>query len=364
MSTRELAHRRQKPHHFHLDVPHRRSSITRRAGAVITLLALAAVAAVSTGPVAGASSKGNTTKGIPAGVTLSLGDQSQYLQTFLKASGQLDDLPYEVEFKSFLSGPLLVQGFNAGEIDFGILGDTPASGAVAAHVPVKAVAITHSEGPQISLVARPGIKSIAQLEGKKVAYTTGTAQQAFALRALKKGGLEGKEVEQVDVALQQLGTVLEAGQADASVVTAADKIRYLSAHPDAKELANNTNVQPATYGYLLATTDALKDKGKSAALFDLVKRLIKANAWKDAHPDEWVQAFYVGVAHQDPKFASQLNKVAGLSYVPIDDDVKTALQQMVDLLASEKAIPSAFDVKPLFDAKATATYNAIVEKPS
>jgi sulfonate transport system substrate-binding protein len=339
-------------------------SIARRAFVALTILALSAFAVGSTSSAAGASSKDRTTKGIPAGVKLEIGDQGQYLQTFLKASGQLDNLPYEVEFKTFLSGPLLVQGFNAGGIDLGILGDTPASGAVAAHVPVKAVATFRSDGPQISLVARPGIRSIADLKGKKVAYTTGTAQQAFALRALKKGGLKGKDAEQVDVALQQLGTVLEAGQADASVVTAGDKIRYLSEHSDAKELANNTNVKPAINTYLVATTDALNDKGKSAALFDLVKRLIKANAWKDAHPDDWVQAYYVGVAHQDPKFASQLNKVAGLSYVPIDDDVKTALQQMVDLLAAEKAIPSSFDVKPLFDAKATSTYNAIVEKPA
>jgi sulfonate transport system substrate-binding protein len=335
--------------------------MARRAVVAITALA-SAFAVGATSSAAGASARADTTKGIPSGVTLSIGDQSQYLQTFLRASGQLDNLPYDVEFKSFLSGPLLVQGFNAGQVDFGILGDTPASGAVAAHVPVRAVAVTHSDGAQISLVARPGIKSIAQLKGKKVAYTTGTAQQAFALRALKKGGLRGKDVQQVDVALQQLGTVLEAGQADASVLVTADQIRYVAAHPDAKVLADQTNVQPASYGYLLATTAALRDKGKSAAVFDLVKRLIKANAWKDAHPDQWVQAYYVQVAHQDPKFAAQLNKVAGLTYVPITADVQAALQQMVDLLAAEKAIPSSFDVKPLFDAKATTTYNAIVEK--
>jgi hypothetical protein len=68
------------------------------------------------------------------------------------------------------------------------------------------------------------------------------------------------------------------------------------------------------------------------------------------------------VNHQDPKFAAQLNKVAGSSYVPITADVQRALQQMVDLLADEQAIPTSFNVKPLFDAKATATYNAIVEK--
>jgi sulfonate transport system substrate-binding protein len=337
-------------------------SLLRRSVVVASILALVALVIGSAGAAARTAAKNTTTKGVPSGVTLSIGDQSKYLETFLRASGQLDNLPYDVEFKAFLSGPLLVQGFNAGQVDVGILGDTPAAGAAGAHIPVKTLAVTQSDGATISLVARPGIKSIAQLEGKKVAFTTGTAQHAFALRALKKGGLRGKDVEQVDVALQQLGTVLDAGQADASVLQVADKIRYLSEHPDAKELANNTNVEPATYGYLLATSDALADKGKAAALFDLVKRLIKANAWKDAHPDAWVQAYYVDVAHQDPKFAAQLNRAAGISYVPVTDDVQTALQQMVDLEAAEKAIPSSFSVKPLFDAKTTAAYNAIVEK--
>src|SRR5690242_11046347 len=97
-------------------------SMARRAVVAITALALFAFAVGATSSAAGASARADTTKGIPSGVTLAIGDQSQYLQTFLRASGQLDNLPYDVEFKSFLSGPLLVQGFNAGQVDFGILG--------------------------------------------------------------------------------------------------------------------------------------------------------------------------------------------------------------------------------------------------
>jgi sulfonate transport system substrate-binding protein len=312
--------------------------------------------------VSAAGAAPRDTSKIPAGVTLAVGDQGQFIETALRASGQLDDVPYKVEFKTFLSGPLLVQGFTAGEIDLGLLGDTPAANAVGAKVPVRAVAVQQANGPQIALVARPGITSLKQLRGKNVAFTTGTAQHAFALRALKKGGLQAKDVTQVNVALQQLGTVLDAGQADASVVSAADQIRYLAAHPDAKVLADNTNVQPASYTYYVAGDDALGDKGKSAAIFDFVQRIVNANEWRNTHPSDWVDAYYVKVTHQDPKFAAQLNKLATTTFVPITDAVRTALQQMVDLEASQGAVPSAFSVKPLFSAAAIAKYNAIVEK--
>jgi sulfonate transport system substrate-binding protein len=333
----------------------------RRALAMVTILVSAALVACVGPTVAGAAARDGAPKG-PSGVTLAVGDQGQYLETVLRASGELDDVPYQVDFKSFLSGPLLVQGFNADQIDIGMLGDTPASGAVGAHVPVKAVAVSEYQGPVSSLVARPGIKSIAQLKGKKVAYTTGTAQHALALRAFKSAGLQAKDVEQVDVTLQQLGTVLEAGQADASVLSPADRIRYLAQHPDAKSLADNSTLKPATYLYVLATDDALHDKGKSAAVADFTQRLVNASKWANAHPDEWVQAYYVNVAHQDAKFASQVNAGLAGSYVPITKAVQQALQQQVDLLASQKAIPAPFDVSPLFDRKATATYNAIVGK--
>src|ERR1700721_924803 len=108
-----------------------------------------------------------------------------------------------------------------------------------------------SARPDEFLVAKPGIPSISQLRDKPVAYTTGTAEQAFALRALKSAGLTQKDVQQVDVSLLQLGTVLESGAADASVVSVEQKIDYQQTHAGAKVLANVDTVTPPSYGYLL-----------------------------------------------------------------------------------------------------------------
>jgi sulfonate transport system substrate-binding protein len=296
-------------------------------------------------------------------VVVRIGDQSQFIETPLRASGLLDGLGYRVEFKAFASGPLVSQAFNAKEIDFGLMGDTPASGTVAAKLDLRAVGVLHSDGPSISLVAKPGISSLADLRGKRVAYTTGTAQQAFALRALHQAGLSQADVSQVDVSLQQLGTVLESGAADASVLSTADRLRFVDAHPGARPLAVSNDVTPGVFTYLVASAASLHDEARSAAVFDLVGRLIRANAWVKAHPDQWVDAYYVKALHQDPGFARRVLADGGsLSYVPLTTEVQDATQQMVDLMAQAKAIPSGFDVHPLFDPTATNRYNTVLKE--
>ena len=92
----------------------------------------------------------------------------------------LKGAPYKVNFVEFDSGPLVNAGFAAHQIDLGYMGDLPAALAVQSGLPVKAVAAILPIGASEFLLAKPGITSIAQLKGQPVAFTTGTAEQAFA----------------------------------------------------------------------------------------------------------------------------------------------------------------------------------------
>jgi sulfonate transport system substrate-binding protein len=258
---------------------------------------------------------------------------------------------------------LVDQAFAAHVIDVGTMGDTPASGTVSGKLGLSTVAVSKWDGPIMVLLARPGIKTVAQLKGKNVAYTTGTAEQAFALRALASAHLKQAQVDQVNVALNELGTVLETGSADASTVTAPDEIQYKQTHPGATVLAASDTVSPPLYDYVLASPSTLANSGKSAATFDFVRRLINAENWVKAHPNQWVQDYYVNVDHITPSLAKSLLSTSGeVTYVPITPPVQTALQQMVDLMANAGAIPASFSVKPLYNPKATAAYNAIVKE--
>jgi sulfonate transport system substrate-binding protein len=306
---------------------------------------------------------GQTPSGGSSGTVINFGDQQQEFQTMLQASGVLTGAPYKVNFVEFDSGPLVDAGFAAHRIDVGSMGDLPASLAVKSHLPVVAVAVEHAIGADEFLLAKPGISSISQLRGKQVAYTTGTAEQAFALRALKSAGLSQQDVHQVNVSLLQLGTVLESGSADASVVTVEQKVNYQQGHPTAKVLANQNTVQPASYDYLLGATSALASPKKLAAIQDLTKRLIKAENWVKTHLSQWVTDYYVNVEHQTPAVAKLILAAGGtMNYVPINASVRAALQNVVTLLAGARAIPATYTVAPLFSAATSARYNAIVKE--
>jgi sulfonate transport system substrate-binding protein len=196
-----------------------------------------------------------------------------------------------------------------------------------------------------------------------VAYTTGTAEQAFALRALKTAGLSQKDVTQVNVSLLQLGTVLESGAADASVVSVEQKVDYQQTNPSAKVLATQDTVTPASYDYLLASTASLANKTRQADIENLTQRLIKAENWVKSHLSQWTTDYYVNVEHQTPAVAKLILAAGGTTnFVPISPSVQAALQNVVTLLTGTTTIPATFSVAPLFSAAETSRYNAIVKE--
>jgi sulfonate transport system substrate-binding protein len=305
----------------------------------------------------------NTTSKIPAGTVVNFGDQQQDLETLLDSSGALKGAPYKVNFVEFNSGPLVDAGFAAHSIDMGMMGDLPASLAAQSKLPVKAVAVYLPVGASEYLLAKPGITKISQLKGKPVAYTTGTAEQAFALRALASAGLTQKDVTQVNVSLLQLGTVLESGAADASVVSVEQKVDYQLTNPGAKVLATVDSVKPPSYGYVLASTAALSNPAKQAAISDLTGRLVKAANWEKTHRSQFITDYYVNVEHQTPAAAKQILAAGGISdYVPITPAVQSALQSVVKLMASAGAIPSTYSVASLFDQAVSARYNTVLKE--
>lgn len=326
----------------------------------------------SSGSAAGASVSANALSSsprtggksnIPAGTALNVGDQSQLIETLFKASGVGAGAPYKINYVQFASGPLVDSGFAAGRIDLGFMGDLPAALAASSGLPVRAVAAS-VEGPFEFLLAKPGIISIAQLKGKTVAYTTGTAEQAFALRTLASAGLKQSDVSQVNVALQQLYTVLETGSVDASVISSPEQeLEYVKQHPGAKVLAINTTVSPATYLYMLATTSALSNSAKDVAILDFTERLIESADWADSHPHQFATDYYVNVEHETAQQAALAVEGGPLwNFVPITSAERQALQNVVDLEYGAGAIKNEFSVSSLFDPTVSAAYDKVLNE--
>ena len=333
----------------------------RRLGALTLAGALALMTAAcssggSTATDVSAQGGGSST------LTINFGDQQQDFETLLTDSGVLKGANYKVNFIEFNSGPLVDAGFAAHRIDVGMMGDLPASLAVKSGLPVTAIGVYLPIGASEFLLAKPGVTSISQLRGKPVAYTTGTAEQAFALRALHSAGLTQKDVQQVNVTLQELGTALDSGAAYASVVSVEQKVDYEQTHPNAVILATQSTVSPPSYGYFLGANAALASPARLAAIDDLLKRVVEAENWEKSHQSEWVTDYYVNVEHQTPAIAKIILAAGGTStFVPISSTVQSALQQVVALMASAGA-GSDYSVAPLYTAAAEARFAAILKE--
>lgn len=123
-----------------------------------------------------------------------------------------------VKWVEFPSGPPLIEAMRAGSVDLGAVGDTPVAYAQASGSDIVYVA-THSFPSSITggLIVPKGspIRTAADLRGKRVAFTKGSASELSAVVALKKVGLTLKDVTPVNLAPGDAMTAFANGSIDA-----------------------------------------------------------------------------------------------------------------------------------------------------
>jgi sulfonate transport system substrate-binding protein len=325
----------------------------------VVLLALGATCA-SIAP-AGAQTTTTTSKSakIPAGTTLRIGDQLDYLKTVLKLSGEDQDLPYDVEYSAFVGGPPMLQAFQGGSIDSGFVGSTPLIFAQAGDQDITAVAGWATANGTYGLLTAPGntdIKGWKDLKGKKVTFQQGTAGEAALLQALDKVGLELSDITPVNLPITQASAALQSGSADAGLLVEPLISVYQSANPTAKQVAKASAITDRS-SFFIATRDALGDKAKAAALGDYIARLVRAFQYTSTHPDEVAQAVYVD-QYKLPldRALAVVKQNGGTSFVTLPGSVVKAQQHLADLFYAAGEIPAKVDVKQEFDTR----YNAVV----
>jgi NitT/TauT family transport system substrate-binding protein len=125
-----------------------------------------------------------------------------------------------VEEKVFAKGLDVMQAIIAGELDVGATASEAAISGRAGGAPVVVVAGFARGGAR--LVARPelGIRSVAQLKGKRVGVTRGAIQEVLLMAQLAKHGLKadaapGKDVQLVFLSYADLNQALLGKQIDA-----------------------------------------------------------------------------------------------------------------------------------------------------
>ena len=294
---------------------------------------------------------------VPSGTELRLGDPA--VQAILQASGldkQLTEAGVKVEWANISGGPQSIQAFRGNKLDCATVADIPSLFAAwtgtSTKIVFQSVTVDPLKHPTYELGVAPGaqVASLADLRGKKVAYSAGQAQGALVLRVLQKAGLSQKDVELVDMTstADSYVTALGSKAVDVAPIGAANAKIYQKKYPGGTTIAHGIRDDASTF-YCL--TKSVQDAGKAAALKIYVGLRAKALLWENDHPGEYSKVYLQAVQGLSAEAAQGVLAVTGKNGIPATwDAANTRLQQTADLLATEQK-HDKLDVTKLIDRR-------------
>ena len=285
-----------------------------------------------------------------ASVTLTVGDQKGGSKSLLTAAGLLDDLPYEIEWATFTSGPPLLEAVSAGGVHVGRVGNTPPIFAAAAKAKIAVVAGSKGNvtSDAILVPADSPLKTVKDLRGKTIGVAKGSSAHGQVLYNLRANGLSTKDVKLSFLQPADAYGAFNQRQIDAWAVwdpyTSQARIESEArVLVDGSETANG-------FSFIVAGTDALSDPGVNSALRDYVVRHATAERWADTHREEWARAWAkeTGLSLE----VARATVAAGPDLpVPLDDSVVTSEQELADAFTEDGVLPGKVDFGQFVDRR-------------
>jgi sulfonate transport system substrate-binding protein len=214
--------------------------------------------------------------------------------------GSFDKEGLDLELRQFNTGLEIFQALIGGSLD------VLATGAVLSNFPArgqgKVFLINDIEvaTAQLWVHADQGIKSFADLKGKRIATSTGTTAHVFLDRALRANSVDPKEVELVNQAMPAAVTSFISGAVPAVALWVPFNVTVRDKVPDAVKLADAGAYYPkaAIIGGW-AAANAYYDANPET-LAKLIKGWGEANDYVVAHSDEALQSLQKAHYSQTP----------------------------------------------------------------
>ncbi|WP_018686659.1 ABC transporter substrate-binding protein [Actinokineospora enzanensis] len=342
---------------------------------LIPLAALVLAACGTTAPAKSAPVPDAVGTADLAKVTLKVGDQKGGQKSLLEAAGLLKDLPYQIEWATFTSGPPLLEAASAGAIDVGVVGNTPPLFAAAANAKIAVVSGQQGDvsSDTILVPADSPLRTIEDLRGKTIGVAKGSSAHGVVLNTLLAAKLQVSDVKLSFLQPSEAFAAFTQKQIDAwaiwdpytSQALRDAKARILidgTGTPGGGTAGTEAGAGALTngYGFLVAGRAALDDAGKNTALRDYVVRYAKALNYSRAHPDERAAA-WAKETGLDPQVAlAAVHR--GLDH-PIDltDAVIADEQRLADAFVAAKVLPTKFTVADFVDRRFAADVKAVAD---
>ncbi|NEI73881.1 transporter substrate-binding domain-containing protein [Rhizobium lusitanum] len=253
-------------------------------------------------------------------VTVTIGTPNKTgLHRQLIAAGEVENVPYKIKWADFDSTPPLVEALRAGHVDIAAGGDTGVLSAIANGVKVTILAATwerKESGSAILVRGDSDLGKVADLKGRKVALPYFTKQHYQFAKALEQAGVPWDPKLILNLNTTDGLSALVNGQVDAFVVW--DPNTAIAQQQHGARILQSLSKVIDTAGVLYAPTSSLADPARKAALEDLTRRIIRAQAWVNAHPQEW-SAQVAKLSQISPDAANLQTSRSFQEYAPATD---------------------------------------------
>ncbi|MCX5332172.1 ABC transporter substrate-binding protein [Streptomyces sp. NBC_00140] len=246
---------------------------------------------------------GSARAGDSSTVTVTVGYQSKTINTvtagtLLRSLGYFekqlnalgDGKTYKVDWQDYATGAPITAQMTAGKIDIGSMGDFPllinAARGKQLGKPTHLVSVTgyNLRGGLNTIVAGPDSKlaSLADLKGKKVSTSIGSAADGTLVRALQRAGIDpDKGIEKLNQQPAVGASALSAGSTDALSQFVAWP-GLLAYQGKAKALYDGAQLNLPTFHGVTAREDFAKER--PAVLEAFLKSQAEATDYLDEHP--------------------------------------------------------------------------------
>lgn len=257
----------------------------------------------------------------------------------------LADEGIKVNWIEFQAGPPLLEAMNVGSIDFGTTGDSPVIFAQAAGADIVYAAALPAKGRNSAILVPEGsdIKTLADLKGRKLAFTKGSSAHNVAVAALEKAGLTYDDIEPVYLSPADGGAAFSSGSVDAWSIWdpfyATAELNY-----GAKVVADGPTILGATNSFFLANGSFAKEH--PAIVSQAIDALGEAGAWANANKDGVAQALSdaTGVPVEIQKLTAERSE---FTVTPVTDEIVATQQAVADRFAKLGLIPAPIAVKDI-----------------
>lgn len=283
---------------------------------------------------------------VMAGEALRIGYQKNGTLVILRRQATLEALfaPHGVVVRwvEFTSGPPMLEALNAGALDFGATGDTPPIFAQAARADLLYVGAQPARGDSQAIIVRDGgpVHALADLKGRRVAYTRGSSAHNVVVGALAQVGLTPADIQSVPLQPSDAAAAFRSGAIDAWAIW-DPFLAIAEQDPTTRVLAQASDVAPSNSYFLGSRAWVTRSPDQVMAILGA----INAGAdWARLHPDALagLMAEFTGV----PIEAQRVAAPRGVYAVQAMDDAIVAQQQAVaDTFARLRIISMKIDVR-------------------